>query len=66
MIVGAGRPGEVVDVLLVVMMRRRAIGLVAPVALDACCADDPPCRHRQPHVVDAEVGKELRRQQWNW
>ena len=49
------------DVLRIVVMRRRAVGLVAPPALDAGRADDPAVRHRQPDVVDAEVGEELGR-----
>ena len=38
-IVGARRPGEVVHVLLVVAVRRRAVGVVAAFALDAGGAD---------------------------
>ena len=60
-VVRARRPGEIVDVLRIVMMRRRAVALVAPTALGAGGADDPAVRDRQPHVVDAEVGEELGR-----
>ena len=60
-IVGAGRPREVVDVLLVVAMGRGVVGVVAAVAPDAGRADRPAAGNRQADVVDAVVGKELGR-----
>ena len=60
-IVGAGRPREVVDVLLVVAMRRRVVGVVAAVAPDAGRADRPAAGNRQADVVDAVIGKEFGR-----
>ena len=58
-VIRARRPREVVDVFLVVAVRRRVVGVVAPFALDAGGADRPAVRHRQRHVVDAVVGEEL-------
>ena len=49
------------DVFLVIVVCRRAIRLLPAVALDAGCTYDPPFRHREPHVVGAEIGEELRR-----
>ena len=60
-VVRARRPGEVVDVLRMIVMRRRAIALVAPPTFDAGGPHDPSAGDRQAHVVDAEVREELRR-----
>ena len=61
-IVRARRPGEVVDVVRIVVMRRRAVALVARGrAFCPSRADNPAVRHRQPDVVDAEIGEELGR-----
>ena len=46
-------------VFLVVAVRGRAVGVVAPFALDAGGADRPGLGHRQPDVVHAVVGEEL-------
>ena len=46
-VVRARRPGEIVDVLRIVMMRGGAVALVAPAALGARGADDPAVGHRQ-------------------
>jgi hypothetical protein len=43
------------------MMGRRTVAVVAAIPLAARRADDPAGRHRQPDVVDAEVGEELSR-----
>src|SRR6188508_1543619 len=61
-IVGTRRPGEVVDIVLVVMMGGRAVRLVPTIALDPRRADDPAPRQREPHVVGAKVGEEFRRE----
>ena len=58
-IVGARRPREVVHVLLVIPMRRRVVGVVAPIALDARGTDRPGLGNRQVDVIDAVIGKEL-------
>ena len=58
-VIRARRPGEIVDVFLVVMMRRGAVTLVARVALDAGGAHEPAGRHGEPDVVGAEVREEL-------
>ena len=58
--VRAGRPGEVVNVFLVVRVRHGAVAVVAAALLDTGCADDPAGGHRHVDVVDAIVGKELR------
>ena len=58
--VGAGRPREVVDVLLIEMVD--LIPLIGgDLPLDAGGAHRPARRHRQPDIVDAKVGEELRR-----
>jgi hypothetical protein len=57
--VRARRPGEVVHVGLVVVVRRRPVAEVAQRLLDAGGADDPSGRDGQADVVDAEVGEEL-------
>ncbi len=59
--VGARRPREIVDVVLIVVMGRGAVRLVAAVAFGPGGADRPSLRDRQPDVVAAEVGKELGR-----
>src|SRR5439155_21149981 len=43
--IGARRPREVVDVLLVVAMCRRIVGVVVPFTLDAGGAERPPLRN---------------------
>src|SRR6185436_17935548 len=60
-VVGARGPGEVVDVILLEAMRRRAVAAVPTLALDAGRADDPSRRDGEPHIVAAEVGEELGR-----
>jgi hypothetical protein len=60
-VVGTRRPGEVVNVFLVIMMRAAAVGLVLHVLLKARCTHHPALRHRQANVVDAKVGVELGR-----
>ena len=57
--VGAGGPGEVVDVLLDVAVRRGAIGVVARPLADAGRAEDPSCGDGDPDVVDSVVGEKL-------
>jgi len=58
-IIGAGRPDEIVDVLLVEAIRGRAVGVVVALHLHAGGANRPSERDGQRHVVDAEVGEEL-------
>ncbi len=59
-VVRARRPGEIVHVLRIVMMRRRAVALIAAATFDAGRADDPAARNDQLDVVDAEVREKLR------
>ena len=54
-----GRPGKIVDVFLIVLMGRGAIGIVSNTPLHTGCSDRPARRHRDPHVVDTVVGVEL-------
>ena len=58
-VVRARRPGEVVDVFLVIAVGRRAVRALLAAALGAGGPDDPSRRHREPHVVGAEVREEL-------
>ena len=59
-IVRARRPREVVHVLLVVAMRRRAVAVVGARSRSTPVAPTiQPSGHGQRHVVDAEVGEEL-------
>src|SRR3954453_16412218 len=58
-VVGTRRPGEVVNVFLDVMMRGRAVRLVAPVALNARRTHVPPSRDRKPRVIGSEVSEEF-------
>src|SRR3954464_15923979 len=60
-VVGTGRPGEVVDIFLGIMMRGRAVDVPAAIALGSRSADDPSSRNGQAHVVGAEVGEEFGR-----
>src|SRR3954468_2681362 len=60
-VVGTGRPGEVMDIFLGIMMRGGAVGLVPAIALGSRGADDPSSRNGQAHVVGAEVGEEFGR-----
>src|SRR3954471_13582288 len=60
-VVGAGRPREVMDIFLRIMVRGCAVGLVPAIALGSGRADGPSSRNGQAHVVGSEVGEELRR-----
>ena len=59
-VVGAGRPREIVDVLLIVAIGRGAVGVLVSFDLDAGRAERPTAGNGQRDVVDAEVGEELR------
>ena len=59
-VIGARRPDEIVDVVLMVAVRGGSIDVVVVFTLDAGRAEDPSGRHRHPHVVRAVVGKKLR------
>ena len=61
-VVRAGRPREVVHVLRVVVVRRRAVAFVARRrAFRSRRADGPALGDGQADIVDAEVGEELGR-----
>src|SRR3954463_13456202 len=60
-IIGAGRPGEVMDIFLGIMMRGRPVGLVPAIALGSGRADGPSSRNGQADVVGSEVGKKFGR-----
>ena len=60
-VIRTGRPREIVDVFLIVAVQGGPIGVIPALALNTGRADDPSLRHRQPYVVDAVVGEELRR-----
>ena len=53
------RPGEVVHVLLKILVRRRAVAVVAKASLGSGGTNDPAFRHADVHVVHAVVGEEL-------
>src|SRR4029453_18358720 len=59
-VIRARRPCEVMHIVLSVMMRGRAVGLVAPISLATGCTHDPASRNGEPHVVGAEIGEEFR------
>jgi len=57
----AGRPGEIVNVIAVIGHRLRSVGVRHIADLNAACANDFILRDCQLHVIDAEIGEELRR-----
>ena len=57
--VRADRPGEVVHILLIVVMGRRAVLIVRDTPLYPRRTQDPVGRYRHPDVIDAVVSKEL-------
>ncbi len=60
-VVRARGPGEVVNVFLVVTVRRRAVRVIDVLALLACRGQRPSSRHGHADVVDAVIGKKLGR-----
>ena len=56
----ARRPREVVHILLIVPMRRRAVWIIGALALPSGSRKRPPARNGHAHVVHAEIGEELR------
>ena len=58
-VVGARRPREIVNIFLVVPVRRRPVRIVGAFALAARRGKRPASRHGHPHVVNAVIGEEL-------
>ena len=58
-VIGARRPREIVDILLVVLVRRRALGIVLARPFDPGRADNPSLRHGERDVIHAVVGEEF-------
>jgi len=59
-VIRARRPCKIVHVFLVIPMRCRSVGIINTFALLSCGGKRPAAWNGHPHVVHAEIRKELR------